>query len=55
MKAKLLADTPLNKLDRPQAPERRREMTEYERLALAGLREWKSPLTGSLNPDSLQP
>lgn len=58
MKAKLLADTPLKKSGREQTSIHRelveplkqdqpadgsREMTEYERLALAGIREWKSP------------
>ena len=61
MKAKLLADTPVNKLGRTQAPtqqepaetvkaklppDRGHEMTEYERLALAGIREWKNPRIG---------
>ena len=46
MKAKLLVDTPLNKLGRAQASDRRREMTEYEKLAIASIREWKSPQIG---------
>ena len=61
MKAELLADTPVNKLGQVQAPTQqelaetvkakqppdgRREMTEYESLALEGIREWKSPQIG---------
>ena len=46
MKAELLADTPVNKLGQVQAPDGKREMTEYESLALEGIREWKSPQIG---------
>ena len=61
IKAKLLADTPLHEGDpsraltreelaeppKPKQPaDVRSEMTEYERLAVASIREWKSPQLG---------
>lgn len=61
MKAKLLADAPLNELRRAKAPAQQElaealevkqsaggkgEMTEYERLAIASIHEWKSPQIG---------